>query len=36
MLELQVMLSAQLDDLRDEKEKEKRAAQEDRASKTPP
>ena len=36
MLELQMMLSAQLDDLRDEKAMEKRAAQEERASKTPP
>ena len=35
MLELQKMLSAQLDDLRDEKRNEKRAAQEERASKTP-
>lgn len=36
MLELQMMVSAQLDDLRDEKAKEERAAQEERASKTPP
>ena len=35
MLELQKMLSAQLDDLKDEKRNEKRAAQEERASKTP-
>lgn len=35
MLELQKMLSAQLDDLRDEKGNEKRAAQEERASKSP-
>ena len=35
MLELQKMLSAQLDDLRDEKGKEKRAAQEEMASKIP-
>ena len=35
MLELQKMLSAQLDDLRDENRNEKRAAQEERASKTP-
>ena len=34
MLELQKMISAQLHDLRDEKDKEKRAAQEERASKT--
>ena len=33
MLELQKMLSAQLDGLRDEKGNEKRAAQEERASK---
>ena len=35
MLELQKMLSAQLYDLRDEKGKEKRAAQEEMASKIP-
>ena len=35
MLELQLALSTQLDDLRDEKEKEKIVAQEARASKTP-
>ena len=35
MLELQKMISAQLDHLRDEQGKEKRAAQEERASKTP-
>lgn len=36
MLELQRKLSAQLEDLRDGKEKEKSAAQEDRASKSIP
>ena len=35
ILELQMMLSAQIDDLKDEKERGKRAAQEERASKTP-
>ena len=35
MLELQLALSTQLDDLKAEKEKEKSAAQEDRAGKPP-
>ena len=35
MLELQKMLSAQLNELKDEKGKEKRAAQEEMASKIP-